>query len=128
MKTLTKGVALLALLLAAPAIGLAQAAQQGGSGRGAEGNLQSGAAMDDAQKRSSGTSNTGTPAQPEPRTQSPRPPGTADNPARQRPEGNLGSGAAMTGSQRESTGAGTTGGASPPTASPQSPGAATPAR
>jgi hypothetical protein len=119
------GLALLVPLCAAPAAGLAQQAPQGGAqGRGAEGNLQSGAAMGGAQEQSSGMPNAGTAAQPAPQTHSPRPPGAPDTPARQRPEGNLGSGAAMGGAQRNSAGAAATGGAPPPrspapTTSPQ---------
>jgi hypothetical protein len=132
MKSTVAGLALLVPLLAAPAAGLAQA-PQGATGRGPEGNLQSGAAMGGAQGQSSGMPNTGTAAQPAPQTHSPRPPGAADTPARQRPEGNLGSGAAMGGAQRESAGAAATGGAPPPrapapTSSPQAPGAGAPSR
>jgi len=113
MRFTVAGLALLAPLLATPAASLAQA-PQGTPSRGPEGNLQSGAAMGGAQSQSSGMPNAGTAAQPVPQTQSPRPPGTADTPARQRPEGNLGSGAAMGGAQRESAGAAATGGAPPP--------------
>ena len=126
MRITVAGLALLVPLLAAPATGLAQQAPQGNApaGRGAEGNLQSGAAMGAAQGQSSGTPNTGTAAQPAPRTHSPRPPGAPDTQARRRPEGNLGSGAAMGGAQRNSAGAAATGGAPPPrspapTTSPQ---------
>ena len=130
MKFTFAGLALLVPLLAAAA-GLAQA-PQGTSGRGPEGNLRSGAAMGGAQGQSSGMPNAGTAAQPAPQTQSPRPPGAADTPARQRPEGNLGSGAAMSGAQRESAGAAATGGAPPPrspsTTSPQAPGTGAPSR
>ena len=126
--TVANRLALLVPLVAAPAAGLAQQAPQGGAqGRGApEGNLQSGAAMGGAQGQSSGMPNAGTAAQPAPQTHSPRPPGVADTPARQRPEGNLGSGAAMSGAQQGSAGAAATGGAPPPrspsTTSPQAPG------
>jgi hypothetical protein len=112
MRTTTAGLALLAALLTAPDIGMAQS-PQGSSGQTPQGNLQSGAAMNDAQRRSSGTPDSGTATQPPSQTHSPRPSGAADTPARQRPEGNLGSGAAMTGSQRQSTGAPATGGAPP---------------
>ncbi|MBD0272211.1 MAG: hypothetical protein ICV73_09800 [Acetobacteraceae bacterium] len=127
------GLAMLAPLLVVPAAGFAQAPQGGTSGRGPEGNLQSGAAMGGAQGQSSGTPNTGTAAQPVPQTQSPRPSDRAGSDARQRPEGNLGSGAAMGGAQRESAGAAATGGAPPPrspstTSSPQSSGSSSPSR
>jgi hypothetical protein len=126
MRFTVAGLALLVPLLAAPAAGLAQAPQGGTSGRAPEGNLGSGAAMGGAQGQSSGMPNAGTAAQPAPQTHSPRPPGAADTPARQRPEGNLGSGAAMSGAQQGSAGAAATGGALPPrspsTTSPQAPG------
>ena len=133
MRFTVAGLTLLVPLLAAPAAGLAQAPQGGTPGRGPEGNLPSGAAMGGAQGQSSGMPDAGTAAQPAPQTHSPRPPGAADTPARQRPEGNLGSGAAMSGSQRESAGAAATGGAPPPrspstTASPQAPGTGPPSR
>ena len=133
MKFTVAGLALLAPLLAAPAAGLAQAPQGGTPGRGPEGNLQSGAAMGGAQGQSSGMPNAGTAAQPTPRTQSPRRPGVADTPARQRPEGNTGSGAAMSGAQQGSAGAAATGGAPPPrspapTTSPQPSGSGAPSR
>lgn len=133
MKFTAAGLALLVPLVAAPAAGLAQAPQGGTPGRGPEGNLQSGAAMGGAQGQSSGMPNAGTAAQPTPQTQSPRPPGVADTPARQRPEGNTGSGAAMSGAQQGSAGAAATGGAPPPrspstTASPQAPGTGAPSR
>ena len=127
MKTTVKGMALLVSLLAISPVCLAQAPQ----GRGPDGNLQSGAAMNDAQKDSSGTGGTGTTAQPVPQTHSPRPSGAAETPARARPEGNLGSGAAMSGAQRNSAGAAATGGAPPPqlpsTTAP-SPGTSSPSR
>ena len=134
MRITVAGLALLVPLVAAPAVGLAQQAPQGGAqGRGPEGNLQSGAAMGGAQGQSSGMPNAGTAAQPTPQTHSPRPPGVADTPARQRPEGNLGSGAAMGGAQRNSAGAAATGGAPPPrspapTTSPQPSGSDAPSR
>ena len=134
MRFTVAGLALLVpLLLVSPTAGLAQAPQGGTPGRGPEGNLQSGAAMGGAQGQSSGMPNAGTAAQPSPRTQSPRPPGVADTPARQRPEGNTGSGAAMSGAQQGSAGAAATGGAPPPrspstTASPQAPGTGAPSR
>ncbi len=132
MKFTVAGLTLLVPLLAAPAIGFAQA-PQGAAGRGPEGNLQSGAAMGGAQGQSSGMPNAGTAAQPAPQTHSPRPQGAADTPARQRPEGNLGSGAAMSGAQQGSAGAAATGGAPPPrspapTTSPQPSGSGSPAR
>ena len=114
MRSTVAGLALLVPLLASPAASLAQAPQGGAPGRGPEGNLQSGTAMGGAQGQSSGMPNAGTAAQPVPQTHSPRPPGVADTPARQRPEGNLGSGAAMGGAQRNSAGAAATGGAPPP--------------
>lgn len=113
MKTTAMGLALLVPLLTASAASLAQAPQGNAGGR-TEGNLQSGAAMNDAQKESSGTGASGSTAQPAPPTHSPRPPGASDTPARDRPEGNLGSGAAMSGAQRNSAGAAATGGAPPP--------------
>jgi hypothetical protein len=133
MRFTIAGLALLLPLAAAPGASLAQAPQGGTPGRGPEGNLQSGAAMGGAQGQSSGMPNTGTAAQPAPQTHSPRPPGVADTPARQRPEGNLGSGAAMGGAQRESAGAAATGGAPPPrspapTTSPQPSGSGAPSR
>lgn len=132
MRSTAAGLAMLVPLLAAPTAVLAQA-PQGAPGRGPEGNLQSGAAMGGAQGQSSGMPNAGTAAQPAPRTQSPRPPGVAGTPARQRPEGNTASGAAMSGAQRGSAGAVATGGAPPPrspstTASPQAPGTGAPSR
>ena len=132
MRITIAGVLLLVPLLAVPATSSAQA-PQGTPGRAPEGNLQSGAAMGGAQGQSSGMPNTGTAAQPRPQTQSPRPPGAADTPARQRPEGNTASGAAMSGAQRESAGAAATGGAPPPrspapTSSPQPSGSGAPSR
>jgi hypothetical protein len=131
MKTTATGLTLLVSLLAIPSVCLAQA-PQGSPGSRTQGNLQSGAAMNDAQKQSSGTGNTGTAAQPAPQTHSPRPPGASDTPARRRPEGNLGSGAAMSGAQRNSAGAAATGGAPPPqlpsTTAPSSPGTGSPTR
>ena len=132
MRFTVAGLTLLVPLLAAPTIGFAQA-PQGAPGRGPEGNLQSGAAMGGAQGQSSGMPNAGTAAQPAPQTHSPRPPGVADTPARQRPEGNLGSGAAMSGAQQGSAGAAATGGAPPPrspapTSSPQPSGSGAPSR
>jgi hypothetical protein len=132
MKTTTTGLALLVSLLAIPSVCLAQS-PQGSSGSRTQGNLQSGAAMNDAQRQSSGTGNGGTAAQPVPRTHSPRPPGASNTPARRRPEGNLGSGAAMSGAQRNSAGAAATGGAPPPqlpstTAQPPSSGTGSPSR
>ena len=126
MRFTVAGLTLLVPLLTAPAPGLAQA-PQGTPGRGAEGNLQSGAAMGGAQGQSSGMPNAGTAAQPSSQTHSPRPPGVADTPARHRPEGTPGSGAAMSGAQREAAGAAATAGAPPPrspapTTSPQPPG------
>ena len=115
MRFTVAGVALLVPLLAAPATSVAQA-PQGVPGRAPEGNLGAGAAMGGAQGQSSGMPGAGTAAQPAPQTHSPRPPGAADTPARQRPEGNLGAGAAMGGAQRESAGAAATGGAPPPRA------------
>ncbi|MBO1074513.1 hypothetical protein [Roseomonas marmotae] len=131
MKTTATGLALLVSLLALPAVCLAQA-PQGSPGR-TDGNLQSGSTMNDAQKQSSGTANTGTAAQPAPPTHSPRPPGASETPATRRPEGNLGSGAAMSGAQRNSAGEAATGGAPPPqlpstTAQPPSSGTGSPAR
>ena len=70
--------------------------------------------------------------EPAPQTRSPRPPGVADTPARQRPEGNTASGAAMSGAQQGSAGAAATGGAPPPrspsTTSPQPSGSGAPSR
>ncbi|MBC9178878.1 hypothetical protein [Pseudoroseomonas ludipueritiae] len=131
MKTTATGLALLVSLLAIPPASLAQA-PQGSSGPRTDGNLQSGAAMNDAQKQSSGTGSTGSTAQPVPQTHSPRPPGASNTPAQGRPEGNLGSGAAMSGAQRNSAGAAATGGAPPPqlpsTTAPSSPGTGSPSR
>lgn len=132
MKTTASGLALFVSLLAIPAVCLAQA-PQGSSGQRTDGNLQSGAAMNDAQKQSSGTRNRGSAAQPVPQTHSPRPPGARNTPAQKRPEGNLGSGAAMSGAQRNSAGAAATGGAPPPqlpstTSGSSSPGTGSPSR
>lgn len=132
MKTTATGFALLVPLLAFPALCLAQT-PQGSSGPRTQGNVQSGAAMNDAQKQSSGMGKAGTAAQPVPQTHSPRPPGASNTPARRRPEGNLGSGAAMSGAQRNSAGAAATGGAPPPqlpstTAEPPASGTGTPSR
>ena len=132
MKTTATGLGLLVSLLAVSPAALAQA-PQGSQGSRPQGNLQSGAAMNDAQKQSSGTGSTGTTAQPAPQTHSPRPPGAGNAPAGNRPEGNLGSGAAMTGAQRNSAGAAATGGAPPPqlpstTAPAPAPGTGSPPR
>jgi hypothetical protein len=119
---LIKAMALLVPLLPA-AGGLAQAPQ--GADRTPEGNLGSGAAMSGAQSQSMGTPPAAGATVPPQQTHSPRPPGVADTPARQRPEGNLGSGAAMSGAQSQSMGTPPAAGATvppQPTHSPTPPG------